>query len=77
MSLSILLANVHYFVSDAEESYASACQGVQGAANVLVSLPHYTADGINEMNSKSVTAITHGAAEVLDFALLSVESIAM
>lgn len=77
ITLAILLSNITALVSDAKGGILSSCQGVQGAANVLVSLPHYMADGINEMNQKAIDDASSGLAFVLDLALLSVEEIAM
>lgn len=50
---------------------------VQGTANVMVSLPHYMADGVNTMNAASVQVVTSGAYEVLDLSLVAIEQIAM
>lgn len=77
ITLSLLLTSIPYLVKDAKQVYTSACNGAESAANVLVSLPHYMADGVNELNAKSVNLVTSGAADVLDFALLSIEEIAM
>lgn len=76
IALSLLLASIDNLVSDAKSGFVASCQGVQGAANVMVSLPHYMADGVNELNAKSVAAITEGAATVIDVALQSIEAIA-
>lgn len=77
ISLSLLLASIDNLVTDSKSSFEASCQGVQGAASVIVSLPHYMADGVNELNVKSVEAITEGAATVIDVTLLSIKSIAM
>lgn len=77
ITLSLLLGNITHLVNDGKEAFISSCDGVQGAANVIVSLPHYMADGVNELNHKSIAIVTEGAADVLDLALFSVESIAM
>lgn len=77
ITLITLLANISHLVSDAKEGVLASCQGVQGAADVLVSLPHYMADGVNELNQKSAKDVVAGAADVLDIALLSIEAIAM
>lgn len=77
VSLSILFKSIDYLVIDAKESITATCQGVQVSANVLASLPYYSAQGINEFNHKATLDVIKGAAEVLDIALLSIEAIAM
>lgn len=77
ITLTLLLSNINHLVLDGKEGFVSSCQGVQGAANVLVSLPHYMADGVNELNRKSVSVVTEGAAGILDLALISVEEIVL
>ncbi|GAA5913508.1 hypothetical protein JCM6882_002383 [Rhodosporidiobolus microsporus] len=75
VTLSFLLASIPALVRDAKDGIASACQGVEGAASVAVSLPHYMADGVNEMNVAAVAAVTSGAATVIDWTLLAVEKV--
>ncbi|GAA5821086.1 hypothetical protein JCM11251_001955 [Rhodosporidiobolus azoricus] len=75
ITLSFLLASIPGLVSNAKEGIASACQGVEGAASVAVSLPHYMADGVNERNAAAITAVASGAATVIDWTLLAVEKV--
>jgi hypothetical protein len=75
IALNFLLAQVGNLVADAKSSLTAGCAGVEGAANVVVSLPHYMADGVNELNQKSVQAVTRGAAEVLDLVLVGITQI--
>ncbi|GAA6008232.1 hypothetical protein JCM10207_000047 [Rhodosporidiobolus poonsookiae] len=75
VALGFLLSAVPPLVSEAKTSLAAACLGVEGAAGVAVSLPHYMAEGVNEMNVRAVRAVTEGAGEVLDMALYAAEKI--
>lgn len=77
IALAFLLANLGGLVQDAKASLAAGCAGVEGAANVLVSLPHYSAQGVNELNAKSVEMVTSGAAKVLDMTLEAVLAIVL
>lgn len=77
VSLVLLLGSVAHLVSDAKEALEASCRGVEGAANVMVSLPHYMADGVNDLNRRSVAAVVDGTAEVLDLGLEGVEGIAL
>ncbi|GAA6037619.1 hypothetical protein JCM8097_006146 [Rhodosporidiobolus ruineniae] len=75
IAFAFLLASIPTLVKDAKDALNAACQGVEGAASVAVSLPHYAADGINEMNVAAVRAVTDGAGTVIDMALLAVEKV--
>lgn len=75
IALVFLLAQIGGLVADAKSSLTAGCAGVEGAANVMVSLPHYMAEGVNELNQKSVQAVTSGAAEVLDLVLVGITQI--
>ncbi|GAA5972805.1 hypothetical protein JCM11641_003948 [Rhodosporidiobolus odoratus] len=75
VALGFLLHSIPPLVDNAKDALKSACQGVEGAASVAVSLPHYMADGINEMNVKAITAVTEGAATVFDLSLYAVEKV--
>ena len=46
-------------------------------APVLVSLPHYMAGSVNELNAKAVDSVISGAATVFDYSLLAVEQVVM
>ncbi|GEM10975.1 plasma membrane fusion protein PRM1 [Rhodotorula toruloides] len=48
IALAFLLASIPALTRDAKASLTSACAGVEGAASVAVSLPHYMADGVND-----------------------------
>jgi hypothetical protein len=77
IALCFLLASLSALVADAKSSLTAACSGVEGAANVMVSLPHYMADGVNELNASAVSAVTGGAATVLDLVLQGISAIIM
>ena len=77
VALAFLLNSLGGLVTDAKASLAAGCSAVEGAGNVLVSLPHYSAQGINELNAKSVKAVTNGAATVLDMTLEAVLAIVL
>ncbi|GAA5864106.1 hypothetical protein JCM8547_005136 [Rhodosporidiobolus lusitaniae] len=75
IALAFLLASIPGLVTDGKDALNSACSGVEGAASVAVSLPHYMAGGVNEMNVKAVRAVTDGAATVMDLTLYAMEKI--
>ncbi|GAA6015773.1 hypothetical protein JCM11491_002474 [Sporobolomyces phaffii] len=75
VALGFLLASIPVLVRDGKATLTAACSGVEGAANVAVSLPHYMADGVNELNSKTITAVTTGAGTVLDLTLQALEAL--
>ncbi|GAA5880772.1 hypothetical protein JCM1840_001368 [Sporobolomyces johnsonii] len=75
VALAFLLASIPPLVQDAKATLTAACAGVEGAASVAVSLPHYMADSVNELNSKAVSAVTNGAGTVLDLTLQALEAI--
>lgn len=77
IALAFLLASLPALTRDAKASLLSACAGVEGAASVAVSLPHYMADGVNELNVRTVNAVTHGLGEVLDLMLQALEAIVL
>lgn len=77
VALSFLLAQIPTLVREAKESLTAACAGVEGAASVAVSLPHYAADGVNEMNVRAINALSHGAGTVLDLMLQALEAIVL
>ncbi|CEQ43075.1 SPOSA6832_04973, partial [Sporobolomyces salmonicolor] len=75
VALAFLLASIPPLVQDAKTTLTAACAGVEGAASVAVSLPHYMADSVNELNAKAVGAVTNGAGTVLDLTLQALEAI--
>lgn len=77
VALAFVSSSVSDLVKDGKRSLTAACAGVEGAANVAASLPHYMADGVNQLNSNTVTAVTHGVGTVLDLTLQALEAIIM
>ncbi|KAK4700564.1 hypothetical protein P7C70_g5681, partial [Phenoliferia sp. Uapishka_3] len=77
ISLYLLLVSIPYLVKDAKQVFTSACHGAEDAADVVVSLPHYLADNVNELNAKAVNLVTTGAKDGLDFGLLAIQEIAL
>lgn len=75
VALGFLLSSIPALVDDGKRTLTAACSGVEGAASVAVSLPHYMADGVNELNSKTISAVTNGAGNVLDLTLQALEAI--
>ncbi|GAA6048657.1 hypothetical protein JCM3770_002004 [Rhodotorula araucariae] len=77
VALAFLRAQIPALVGDARASLTAACARVEGAATVAVSLPHYMADGVNEVNVRAVNALSHGAGTVLDLMLQALEAIVL
>ncbi|KAI9626174.1 hypothetical protein H4Q26_015923 [Puccinia striiformis f. sp. tritici PST-130] len=48
IQLILTLQSVHDGVGDAKREMASACSGIEGAASVAVSIPHFMAEQTNE-----------------------------
>lgn len=76
-SLILLISTVPTLVKDGKATLLASCDGIERAADVMVSLPHYTAGGVNEMNVKAVKAVTDGMADSLDLLLLAVQEIVL
>ena len=77
ITLAYLLSAIPSLVRDAKQSLGAACQGVQGAANVAVSMPHYMAAGVNELNANAINALTRGAGTALDLLLQALQAIVL
>lgn len=77
IALLYLLTSIPTLVKEAKDSLGAACRGVEGAASVAVSMPHYMADGVNELNVKAINTITEGAGTMLDLLLQALEAIVM
>lgn len=77
ITLAYLLSAIPALVRDAKQSLGAACQGVQGAANVAVSMPHYMAEGVNDLNANVINALTHGAGTALDSLLQALQAIVL
>ncbi|GAA5901421.1 pheromone-regulated protein PRM1 [Sporobolomyces salmoneus] len=75
VALCFLLSSIPVLVKDGKATLTAACSGVEGAASVAASLPHFMADGVNELNSKTISAVTNGAGTVLDLTLQGLEAI--
>lgn len=74
-SVGLLLSTVPGLVREARETLLASCDGIERAADVMVSLPHYMAEGVNELNVKTLEAVSHGLANSLDLLLLAVQGI--
>lgn len=75
VSLCFLLGSIPALIDDSKVAFRTSCIGIEGAANVVASLPHYMADGVNEMNAKAVEAMVSGTATVLDLSLQAIQAI--
>lgn len=75
VSLCFLLTSIPGLMNDGKAALYASCNGVEGAASVVASLPHYMADGMNEMNAKAVKVMVSGSATVLDLSLQAIQAI--
>jgi len=71
----LLLTSVGTLVVEAKISLISACGGMEAAADVAVSLPHYMAAGVNELTVVTARAVVDGISDSLDLILLAVQEI--
>lgn len=74
-SVGLLLSTVGSLVANAKADLASACTGLEAAADVAVSLPHYVAEGVNGLTVVAARAVTDGLADSLNLLLLAVQEI--
>ncbi|PLW14461.1 hypothetical protein PCASD_14379 [Puccinia coronata f. sp. avenae] len=77
IQLILTLQSVHDGVGDAKREMASACSGIEGAASVAVSIPHFMADQTNDFLVTGAENIVHGLALVLDLSIRAIEAIIM
>ncbi|POW19275.1 hypothetical protein PSHT_04880 [Puccinia striiformis] len=77
IQLILTLQSVHDGVGDAKREMASACSGIEGAASVAVSIPHFMAEQTNEFLVTGAENIVHGLAVVLDLSIRAIEAIIM
>ncbi|KAK4047488.1 plasma membrane fusion protein prm1 [Microbotryomycetes sp. JL201] len=77
VSLAFVLTSIKPATEDAKLSLEAACRGTEQAANVVVSLPHFMADSLNEINSKAVDHAISGAATVIDLVLVAITQIVL
>ncbi|KNZ57672.1 uncharacterized protein VP01_2102g2 [Puccinia sorghi] len=75
IQLILTLQSVHDGVGDAKREMASACFGIEGAASVAVSIPHFMADQTNDFLVSGAENIVHGLAAVLDISIRAIEAI--
>ena len=74
-SVGLLLSTVSTLVQEAKSSLTGACGGMEAAADVAVSVPHYMAAGVNEMTVVAARAVVEGLRDSLDLLLLAVQEI--
>ncbi|KAM0790331.1 hypothetical protein ACM66B_003216 [Microbotryomycetes sp. NB124-2] len=77
VSLAFISSSIKPVTRDAQQTLEASCDGVEQAANVIVSLPHFMADGLNEINSKAVEHAMSGAARVIDLVLVAITQIVL
>ncbi|EED24429.1 pheromone-regulated multispanning membrane protein Prm1, putative [Talaromyces stipitatus ATCC 10500] len=53
----------------------SACNSVQSAGSSMASLPHYMAQGVNELTASGVTSAVNGLVEVLQLMITGIEAL--
>ncbi|KAA1098144.1 plasma membrane fusion protein prm1 [Puccinia graminis f. sp. tritici] len=77
IQLILTLQSVQDGVGDAKREMAAACSGIEGAASVAVSIPHFMADQTNDFLVSGAEHIVHGLALVLDLSIRAIEAIIM
>ncbi|EEA20228.1 plasma membrane fusion protein prm1 [Talaromyces marneffei ATCC 18224] len=73
----VLLAttNLQGNMDNAQSQALSACNSVQSAGSSMASLPHYMAQGVNELAADGVTKAVNGLVEVLELMITGVEGL--
>lgn len=66
VSLLLLLSTIQDSIATTKAGITGECKGVEGAMGVVGNLPHYMADGVNDLNRKAVIGIIEGAGDVLE-----------
>lgn len=63
MRLILAINSANENVANAKLKLASSCLGLEQAASVAVSFPHYLAGNVNNGTARSVEAVAHGLGE--------------
>lgn len=63
MRLILAINSANASVESAKIKLASSCLGLEQAASVAVSFPHYLADNMNEVTASGAEAVVHGLSE--------------
>lgn len=73
----VLLAstNLQGNMDNAQSQALSACNSVQSAGSAMASLPHYMAQGVNELAADGITKAVNGLVEVLELMITGVEAL--
>lgn len=73
----VLLAstNLQGNMDNAQSQALSACNSVQSAGSAMASLPHYMAQGVNELAADGVTKAVNGLVQVLELMITGVEGL--
>ncbi|RUS18763.1 hypothetical protein BC937DRAFT_88377, partial [Endogone sp. FLAS-F59071] len=67
--------NIHTFANDFLADFNRSCMSVESATSTIVSLPHYTADGVNRLTVDGVNFVMADAQQVLTLAVDGLENI--
>ena len=74
-ALVLALSSIDAGVDEAKRELTTACRATEQAASVAASLPHFAAQGVNELTASSAEGLVHGLAKVLDLALVALEAL--
>ncbi|MBW0512715.1 hypothetical protein O181_052430 [Austropuccinia psidii MF-1] len=77
IQLFLTLQSIQDGVSDAKQRLLASCSGVEGAASVAVSIPHFMAEQTNDALVIGAERIVHGLAVVLDISIRAIEAIVL
>lgn len=67
--------NIHTYANDFLADFNRSCMSVESATSTIVSLPHYTADGVNRLTVDGVNFVMADAQQVLTLAVDGLENI--
>ncbi|KAH8916234.1 hypothetical protein BT69DRAFT_1228759, partial [Atractiella rhizophila] len=77
LSIFLSISRVHSSTGDAKNALRSSCSGVESAATVAVSIPHFAADNVNSLIASGIEESVHGLGFVLDLGVQSLEAVVL
>ncbi|CAF9929777.1 MAG: hypothetical protein GOMPHAMPRED_005487 [Gomphillus americanus] len=71
----IAIGNLHDDIDNAEAKALSACTSVEAMGSTMASMPHYLAEGTNELAAKGITHAVDGLQQMLFLSITAIEQI--
>ncbi|OKL60029.1 Plasma membrane fusion protein prm1 [Talaromyces atroroseus] len=71
----LAVASLQGNMSSAQTQALSACNSVQSMGSAMASMPHYMAQGVNELTADGVTSAVNGLVDILNLIVTGVEGL--